>query len=149
MVFVRKIHSFGANRDKMVDLWVTYCRSVLEQSAVLWQGGLTLENRKSLERTQKSFAKLILKRRYTNYEQALSTLKLEKLDRRRDQLCLKFARKCLTNKKTAHMFPLSKEKHTYSMRKIRKYNIHQANTERMKKSPIVYMQTFLNKHHED
>ena len=104
MVFLRKVHSFGANKDEMADLWVTYCRSVL------WQGGLTLENKKSLKRTQKSFAKLILKRRYTTYEQALSILKLEKLDIRRDQLCLNFARKCTTNKKTAHIFPLNKKK---------------------------------------
>ena len=44
MVFLRKILSFGANRSKMVQLWKTYCRSVLEQSAVLWQGALTEEN---------------------------------------------------------------------------------------------------------
>ena len=25
MVFLRKVHSFGANQDKMADIWVTYC----------------------------------------------------------------------------------------------------------------------------
>ena len=102
-----------------------------------------------MERTQKSFAKLILKRRYTTYEQALSKLKLEKLDLRRDQSCLHFARKCTTNKKTAHMFPLNKKKHSYPLRKLYKYVTHKANTERMKKSTIIYMQTLLNKHHQD
>ena len=54
MLFLRKIRSFGATQSDMVRLWVVYCRSVLEQSAVLWQGGLTQENRDKLERTQKS-----------------------------------------------------------------------------------------------
>ena len=64
MVFLRKIRSFGASKSEMVHLWVQYCRSVLEQSAVLWQAGLTEENRNTLERTQKSFVKLILGRQY-------------------------------------------------------------------------------------
>ena len=61
MVFIRKILSFGAKRSEMVHLWKTYCRSVLEQSAVLWQGALTEQDRATLERTQKTFTKLILR----------------------------------------------------------------------------------------
>ena len=45
MLFLRKIHSFGASQSDMIHLWVVYCRSVLKQSAVLWQRGLTEENR--------------------------------------------------------------------------------------------------------
>ena len=60
MVFLRKILGFGANQTKMVQLWKTYCRSVPEQSAVVLQAGLTNENRKDLERTKKTFTKLIL-----------------------------------------------------------------------------------------
>ena len=57
MLFLRKILSFGATQSDKVHLWVVYCRSVLEQSAVLWQGGLTQENRDNLERTQHFFCK--------------------------------------------------------------------------------------------
>ena len=35
MLFLRKMHSFGASQSDMVHLWIVYCRSVLEQSAVL------------------------------------------------------------------------------------------------------------------
>ena len=80
MVFLRKILSFGANQKEMVQLWKTYCRSVLEQSAVVWQAGLTNENRQDLERTQKTFTKLILKNRYHSYEQALTSLNLSTLE---------------------------------------------------------------------
>ena len=97
MVFLRKILNFGANQREMVHLWITYCRSVLEQSAVVWQGGLTNKNRKDLERTQKSFTKLILKNKFTTYEQALISLNLSTLESRRDQLCLRFAQNCRKN----------------------------------------------------
>ena len=93
MVFLRKILSFGANRREMVQIWKTYCRSVLEQSAGVWQGALTQENRETLERTQKTFAKLILKNNYKSYEQSLQVLDLPTLDARQNQLTLQFAQK--------------------------------------------------------
>ena len=145
MVFLRKILGFGANRIEMVQLWKTYCRSVLEQSAVLWQGALTEENRKMLERTQKTFAKLILKQHYKTYQQSLLKLDLPTLNARRDTLCLNFAKKCRQNGKMAHLFPLNENTNNYELRKRQKYYVQFANTERLKKSPIIYMQNLLNK----
>ena len=147
MVFLQKILNFGANQREMVHLWITYCRSVLEQSAVVWQGGLTNKNRKDLERTQKSFTKLILKNKFTTYEQALISLNLSTLESRRDQLCLRFARNCRKNEKTKHIFPLKKTTHNYELRKISTYMVQKSNTERLSKSPIIYMQNLLNKNH--
>ena len=51
MIFLRNI----ASQQEMVRLWTIYYCSVLEQSAVLWQGRLTRENRETLERTRKNF----------------------------------------------------------------------------------------------
>jgi hypothetical protein len=145
MVFLRKILGFGANHIEMVQLWKTYCRSVLEQSAVLWQGALTEENRKTLERTQKTFAKLILRKHYKTYQQSLLELDLPTLNARRDTLCLNFAKKCRKNGKMAHFFPLKENTNNYELRKRQKYHVQFANTERLKKSPIIYMQNLLNK----
>ena len=76
----------------MVHLWIVYCRSVLEQSAEIWPSSLTEENKDDLERTQKSFAKLILRNEFTDeensYEHALLKLNLEPLEQRRNELCL-------------------------------------------------------------
>ena len=148
MVFLRKIKSFGASKDEMVHLWVQYCRSVLEQSAVLWQAGLTEENRNSLERTQKAFVKLILGRQYKTYKQALLQLNLTNLDTRRTTLSLRWAKKCIENGKMAHMFPLSKKKKRYNTRHREKYIVFKANTERMRRSPVIYIQKLLNKDNE-
>ena len=93
MLFLRKIHSFGATQSDTVHLWVVYCRSLLEQSAGLWQGGLTQENREKLERTQKSFVKLVSKGNTAIYETLLSQLNFTTLDKRRDLTFLDMGQK--------------------------------------------------------
>jgi hypothetical protein len=77
MQLLRKVWSFGSSQQEMVHLWKVFCRSVLEQSCVLWDSGLSLENREDLERTQKVFAKLVLEEDYKNYKNALDVLGIE------------------------------------------------------------------------
>ena len=79
MQLLRKILSFGASKDEMVHFWIIFCRSVLEQSCVVWHNLLTQENIDDLERLQKTFTKLILKREYESYEKALVKLNLDTL----------------------------------------------------------------------
>ena len=57
---MRSILSFGASQEEMVNLWINFCLSVLELSCVLWHNPLTQENEENLERTQKTFSKIIL-----------------------------------------------------------------------------------------
>ena len=52
MLLIKKMHKFGATREELTHLWITYCRSVLEQSAVVWSSSLSEENKNDLERTQ-------------------------------------------------------------------------------------------------
>ena len=75
-----------------------YCRSVLEQSSVVWSSSITQENKEDLERTQKSFVKLILKNKFKEdsdqyYEESLMKLNLANLEKRRNYLDLNFAKK--------------------------------------------------------
>ena len=58
MQLLRKVWNFGSTNDEMVQLWKTYCLSLLEQSCVVWDSGLTRENELDLERCQ-TFCKLI------------------------------------------------------------------------------------------
>jgi len=64
MQLLRKVWGFGCSLEDMVHLWKVYCRSILEQSAVVWGAMLTEENKEDLERTQKSFTKLVLEENY-------------------------------------------------------------------------------------
>ncbi len=69
---------------------------------------------------------------------------MESLDERREQLILKFAKKCLNNDNYSKLFPLNKLKHGMCMRYPLKYSVKRANTERLKRSSIPYMQNLLN-----
>ena len=55
MQLIRELQNFGASSEDMTHFWILFCRSVLEQSCVVWGTSLTLENKNDLERTQKTF----------------------------------------------------------------------------------------------
>ena len=104
MVLLRKLSEFGAPIDDMKIIYISYIRSVLEQSCVVWHTSLTLENKEDLNRVQKSSCRIILKSRYTTYEKAPDMLDLEDLSIRRDKLCKSFAIKAVKNR--SHHFKL-------------------------------------------
>ena len=145
MQLIRKVWSFGSSITEMVQLWKVFCRSILEQSCVLWDSGLTQENRNSLERTQKTFLRLILEEDYRNYENALSVCHLETLEKRRKTLTSRFAHTSLADGHFSDLFPIRSKSHKMKTRTKGKYKIFHANTERFRKSPILTMQRLLNK----
>lgn len=114
----------------------------MEQSAVLWSSSLTEENKEDLERTQKSFAKLILKQEYENYETALLKLNLQTLEERRKELCLNFAKNSIKYETLSDLFPTNE--HVKDTRNKEKFIVSQANTDRLRNSSIIYMQNLLN-----
>ena len=44
------------------------------------------------------------------------------------------------------MFPINQKTHNMATRHDEKFKVQFANTERLKKSPIIYMQKLLNEH---
>ena len=144
MQLIRGVQRFGTSWEEMVHLWILFCRSVLEQSCVVWGTSITQENKDDLERTQKTFAKLVLKDKYKDYEKALMILNLDSLQTRRENLNLKFAKTGITNEKLDDLFPLSDKKHAMKTRKNEKYKVEFANTNSYKNSSIISMQNMLN-----
>ena len=131
-------------KEEMVNFWILFCRSVLEQSCVVWGPSLTQENVEDLERTQKSFAKLVLRQNYKTYDHALVQLNLESLEIRRKQMLVKFAKDGIYNNTMTDLFPLNNKKHKMETRKTEKYKVNHANTERLKTGSIISMQKLLN-----
>ena len=144
MVLIRRAKEFGATYKELVHLWIVFCRSLLDQSCVVWHGNLTQENTEDLERTQKTFAKLVLGKNYRNYEDALIRLNLYSLSKRRTELCLKFSKSGLRNNTLRDLLQRKKKRHTMKIRKSEKHNIEFTNTDRYGRSSIPYMQTLLN-----
>ena len=107
-----------------------FIRSVLEFSAVVWHSSLNQTNTCDIERIQKYALKVILKHKYKDYETALKELNLETLFKRREGLCLKFAKKSSKLSNFKKTFPIRKKSHPMKQRKGRKFLQKHANTER-------------------
>ena len=122
-------------------IYLTYVRSALEQSALVWHSSLSARNRRDLERVQKAALRVILQNNYTSYKSGLRQLNLQTLHKRREELCLKFAKKCLKNDKVRDFFPKNKSKH----RKGKMFKTNKANTQRYKMSAMPNMQELLKK----
>ena len=82
--------------------------------------------------------------KFKNYNDALEKLDLQTLDKRREALCLKFAKKCLETEKLKKMFPINRKKHHMDKRNNEKYFVTKSFTERHKNSALPYMQRMLN-----
>ena len=147
MELVRRVAGFGAAEEDLKIIYFLFVRSLLEQSAPVWHSSLTEENSDDLERVQKSAVKIILGTKYLGYEKSLAKLDMLSLKERREQLCLSFAEKCVKKPKTQNMFPTNKKKHLMETRNPEHYMVTKANTERFKKSAIIYMQNLLNENH--
>ena len=144
MELLRRVASFGTSVEDLKNIYFLFVRSQLEQSAVVWHSSLTEENRSDLERVQKSAVKIILGERYINYEKGLDELGIESLEERRNILCQRFATKCLKNEKAAKMFPLNEKTHQMDTRKMEKFKVQHAHTDRLKKFALIHMQNLLN-----
>ena len=135
MLILHRLYSFNIEDCDMINIYVLYIRSILEQSCQVWHHTISEDEVTDIERVQKVACKIILKNRYTSYPQALETLNLETLRDRRNSLCLKFAKKCLKHDKARH------DKNT---RDREMYNVQHARTSRLKDSALPQMQRMLN-----
>ena len=148
MQLLRELQSFGASAEEMVHFWTLFCRSILEQSCVVWGSSLTQENIENLERTQKTSSKMVLKEKYKNYNNALRILNLDTLENRRTELTKRFARNGIMNYTLTDLFPINNKKHKMNKRSEEKYQINFANTERLRRASVITMQKLLNLENE-
>ena len=117
MQILNKAAKFTSNIHDLKKIYMTYIRSILEQSAVVWHSSLTRKNTKDLERVQKVAVRVILGKHYNNYKDGIIKLNIEKLEKRRENICLKFAKNCLMNNKVKNIFPRKINLHMMNMRK--------------------------------
>ena len=145
---MRMLHiaaKFTKNREHLKHIYKTFIRSNLEFSSTVWHSSLSVADRQDLERVQKSAVKVILGKDYRNYEEALSELKLDSLNKRREHMALKFVKKSLENDNFSKLFPLKEVKHGMKFRKSEKYFVTPSNTKRRNESAVPYLQGLLNK----
>ena len=142
MSILHKLCQFDVPEEDLINIYILYIRSVLEQSATVWHSSITKGEQMDIERVQKCALRIILKQRYDSYQSALKLCSLDSLKARRTQLCLNFAKKCTKYEKTKDIFPLNPV--DSSTRGREKYQVTFAHTDRLANSAIPYMQRLLN-----
>ena len=123
MQLLNKAAKFTSKIQDLKIIYNTYIRSILEQSAVVWHSSLTKKNTNDLERVQKVATRIILGKFYNNYKDGLIKLKMEKLENRRENICLKFAKNCLKNDQVKGLFPRKINLHAMNKRKKTTFKI--------------------------
>ena len=143
MIILQRLSKFNPPTKDLIDIYKIYIRSVLEQNCQVWHYSLCQEDIEDIERVQKVACKIILSSEYVSYPDALRTLNLESLYERRNNLSLKFAKKCLKHPRLETMFPRNPESQ-YQLRNSKKYYVQPSRTSRLMNSTIPQLQRALN-----
>ena len=139
-----RFKALGGSTDQLLKVYQTRVRSTLEFAAPVFYGGLTKAQSRKLEAVQKKSFAIILGNEYNSYESALTTLKQEKLETRRENLACKFALKCATSHRHKSMFKLNPQ-HRANMRNHKPFLEPKCSTSKYYNSPIPSLLRLLNK----
>ena len=142
--FLRRLKNLGANEDDLTEVYIKQIRSILEFAVPVWHSSLTGEDRLQIERVQKCALHIILGDKYKSYTSALKIISMETLFRRRQKLCMKFARKSYKNSKFSKWFKVN-QKHTVTRQAASKLCSVYSRTKRYERSPISYITELLNR----
>ena len=141
MWILRRLKTMGATKKVMRLIYFQHIRSILEFGVAAWNSAITLNESKKLERVQKVALRLIYGRIFS-YTALLKTAKLCKLSKRREKLCLEFAKKAAQHPKFKDWF---KQVNVGQPKNRAKYAVTLSRLKRLEKSPIPYLTNLLNK----
>ena len=148
-LFLRRLKKLGASGIDLLDVFYKQVQYLLEMAVPAWNPGLTKQEIKQIERVQKTAMYIILGDEYENYSNALETLNCENLETRRENLCLKFAKKALKHEKYCKWFRNDSERSNMhntraSKRKQTSLVPVPCRTDRYRDSPLPYLTRLLN-----
>ena len=139
LFFLRMLKSYGAKPDDMKKVYTSVIRPTLEYAAQVWNGGLTKQQRKDIERIQRRVLKIIYD--VEDYDEALRIAGIDSLQERRDRMCAELV-KGMSNPDHKHHHLLPRRVQDVRERDTRLnnqlfYNF-QGKTDRFRNSPLSY-----------
>ena len=94
---LRLLKKFNIPVDDLFTVYSGYVRPLTENSAPVWNSGITAKQQTAIERVQKRACKIILGNKYATYDGALTTCNLTDLTQRRKHLCLTFVKSMMSS----------------------------------------------------
>lgn len=140
---LRRLKKLGATEDILLDVYQKQIRCVAEFAVAAWASSIRKYEVQQIERIQKAALAIIYDQKYISYENALFLSGLKSLANRREEICLKFARKAIKNPKYQHWFNLDESSVNTRSKKLLLKPVS-ARTNRFEKSPIAYLTKLLN-----
>ena len=147
MWILRRLKNKGIAVNDMLDVYKLKVRSILELACPVWHSSITAKETNDIERVQKTAFHIILGDSYHSYSSAMSVLDLEKLEKRRDNQCYKFAQKFSKDQRQKDKFIPRTRASIKRKRKVGnkgKFYPPFTRTARYKKSAIPYFIKLLN-----
>ena len=143
--YLRRLSQLKASVTTLLDIYHKVIRSVMEQGAPIYTGGLTKTNIDEFESVQKCAFRIILRGRYYDYNSALNTLEQLTLEERRRNISLKFAKKSVSHPKMKHLFKKQLKTRTRGGEKNQdKFIEPRYKTDRANNGPVNYLIRLLN-----
>ena len=139
---LRHVKKAGLDQSDLLKIFNTVIRSTLEFAVPTYHPMLSNDLCDNIESIQKRASKIIFGWN-SNYDELVNSGRIETLQCRRERLTLNFAKKAASDPRVCHWFP----KRNYgdlNLRREAEYEEHFARTERLKMSPLYYMQRALN-----
>ena len=140
---LRNLKINGFNTEELIQVYKTMLRPVVDYGSVVYHSSLTDKQDELLDRLQTQALKCIfgpgLSAREMRARAALPTLRA-----RREELCDKFANKCLGNDYFKHWFPEKTTRRSSRRPDAEKYIEKTARCKRLFNSPLYYFRRRLN-----
>ena len=141
---LRHVKRAGLPESDLLKFYIAFIRPTLEYAAPTFHSMLTADMTDKIEGIQRRASKLIFGWD-THYDDIIASGRMITLEKRREELAEKFAKKTCKNPRFSHWF----QEKDYSRINIRhgnrkKYEERFARTERLRNSPVYYMTRLLN-----
>ena len=141
---LRSLGKFGLSHEDLITIFIGYIRPILEYATQVWSGGLTSAQKQRIERLQKRALRIIFRKDYHSYANALTKSKLQTLESRRNDLCVTFFKKTLSCTDQFKQF-IPQRAHNRTLRRTNKIPEPRCKTKRMQNSPFPDLIRLYNK----
>ena len=138
---LRRLMPFNFTTLELFDVYIKEVRSILEYAVPVWHPGLTRKQSSEIEAVQKTAFRIILRQRYSDYNSACAFFKTQSLEERRQQLCLRFAKKNM--KSDLSFFTPANNNQNLRNRK-KQVEEFKCRTARFQQSSLPYLASILN-----
>lgn len=141
--FISVLKRAGVKLQDLIKCYCTFIRPLLEYATPVWHPGLTREQSEDLEQIQRQCLRTLLPD--VSYREALTITGLQRLEERREQLCMNFGKKLLNSNEFNHWLPSRRGQcHQRSLRNNNMLNPLPSRTRRFDRSPMAKIVKLLN-----